>query len=153
LSEYYFLLKNEDNIEVGFDSGNFSGYFEPSNINIKDSKIFLQGNETLISMASTLIHELTHLMDINNIKNTVGLRHLTTCDLEINAFANEYIFFIQGNYLKNIEFDGLSHTAKLLLNESSKYSNNKNIHSKRHLLDLLSGVGYELDDLNTIYID
>ncbi|RLA84623.1 MAG: hypothetical protein DRG78_00970 [Epsilonproteobacteria bacterium] len=150
LLQYYLLLKNENNIKIGFESRKSNGYFRPSERNIKESKIFLQGNRTLISMAGTLIHELTHLMDINNIMHSAKLNYITTADLEIKAFANKYIFFVQGSYLSNIEFKGLSQTAKSLLCESSKYLNN--INSRKYLYSLLSDVGYSYSYLNRLAI-
>lgn len=147
LKPYYDILKSKNAISIGYDSRSISGVIEFDIID--NAKIFLQYNETIVSMAGTLIHELTHYKDFKDIKdNPNRLTYQTTFDFEISAFANKYLFFKEIGYLDKDEYLLLSDLAQNLLKGSYQYHNSSNhsLEAKRYMSELFYYVGYDYNE-------
>jgi len=141
LLDIFEMLLNADKIIYGSNSDESLGFISYDNEDIVDSDIFITTNQPFLGVVTTTIHELTHYKDLNN----TALRYIQSInsfDMEINAYAKEYEFLEENNYLDDVS---ISSSQKIIYENAYKLKNNANISNqeKSFMLELLETIGYD----------
>lgn len=148
LIDIFDRLIQEDKLRFGTHDENSSGFISFDSNDVKNSDIFITTDQSLLGVATTVVHELTHYKDLNNIA-LQSVQNISGYDLEVNAFGKAYSFLKNNYHLEDSSYKSLSKLAKDVYKSaySVKEQNYISLEAKTHMLNLLEDIGYERDHL------
>jgi hypothetical protein len=115
--------------------------------NIQNNDIVISKDQSLLGIVTTVIHEIKHYKDVNDKALNIN-QSTNSFDLEVRAFAKEYEYILQNNYINDKSFQSLPEKVKDIYTTAYDIThNNSTLYTKDHMMDLLQTIGYERNDL------
>ena len=144
LKENYEELKSNDMISFGTHDESSYGFIEYNQNDIQNTEIFITTDQSIVGVATTLVHELQHHYDLNRVSKQQN-QQIDTFTLELNAFAKEYQFLYDSNYIYDESYISLDNLAKdIYINANDfKEQNITEPNKIEFLSSLLEQIGYD----------
>ncbi|MCK5293602.1 MAG: hypothetical protein KAJ49_03040 [Arcobacteraceae bacterium] len=148
LKESFDELIKSNSISFGTHNKNSVGYVSYNKNDINNANIFISTEQSILGIATTLVHELQHHYDLNNTA-TQSNQSIDNYTLEVNAFAKEYEFLKNNYHLEDESYISLPKIAKdIYINSNSmQYQNVKSTNEVSFMAELLENIGYERDNM------
>jgi len=144
LKEGYEKLKSDDSIQFGIHNDDSYGFISYLSNNVSKSDIFITTDQSVVGVATTLVHELQHHYDLNKVAKEQK-QSIDTFSLELNAFAKEFEFLNDGHYIYDESYISLPQIAKDVYVQSNEMKINEINHpqSIAFMSNLFEQIGYE----------
>ncbi len=144
LRDSYKKLKSKEMINFGTHNENSYGFISYNKNDVQDSEIFITTNQSIVGVATTLVHELQHHHDLNRVSKQQN-QQIDTFTLELNAFAKEYQFLNNTNYIYDESYTSLGKLAKdIYINAKEfKEKNITELNKIEFFSSLLEQIGYD----------